>query len=483
MSHEARSIPNSRRTWWRGPALIAIVVAMATVAVAISRGKHSRDAGPRLRHTVARGDLDVTVIEQGTLESSENTEIKCEVRGQNTVIWVIESGSQVQAGDELVRLDTLFIEEQIAERSKYAHWSRSAAERSKADVTRAELAISEYLEGRYLSSLATMEKDLAIAESNLLTSKNMLEHAQRMSERGYVSALEVEEKEFSVTQSSLDVDVKKTQIDVLKRFTKAMELETLRGNLAANRARHEADKERAYADAHRRDRALEELEHCVVKAEKSGLVIYPSAAAWKNAPDIEEGATVHQDQVLLLMPDLSKMQVKVGIHESVIDRVKPGLTALVTVPDRTLQGEVVSVASVTSPAGWWTGNVVKYETIIQLPSVEGLKPGMSAEVEVILARHKDVLMVPVSSVLETSEGAFCWVKTSGQPQRRAVTLGDTNDIFIIVDSGLEEGNEVILNPLALIDEAQRDVLKPQQEAVQENEQGNVSESTKTQPSG
>ena len=45
------------------------------------------------------------------------------------------------------------------------------------------------------------------------------------------------------------------------------------------------------------------------------MVIYPSAAAHKTTPDITEGATVRKDQVLLLMPDLDKMQVKVGIHE------------------------------------------------------------------------------------------------------------------------------------------------------------------------
>ena len=118
-----------------------------------------------------------------------------------------------------------------------------------------------------------------------------------------------------------------------------MELETLNGNLNAAKARLAAEEERAKMDAIRRDLALEELEYCVVKADKSGLVIHPSAARWKDAPEIEEGATVHKDQVLLLMPDLSQMQVKVGIHESVIDRMKPGLAAKVTLPDKTLDGD------------------------------------------------------------------------------------------------------------------------------------------------
>jgi multidrug efflux pump subunit AcrA (membrane-fusion protein) len=138
----------------------------------------------------------------------------------------------------------------------------------------------------------------------------------------------------------------------------------------------------------------------------------------------------------------------------------PGLAAKITLPDKTLEGKVSSVASVTKPAGWWTGNVVKYDTIIKLPSVDGLKPGMSAEVEVILDRHEDVLTIPVAAVLETEEGDFCWVKTADGAQRRPLRLGDTDDSFIVVKAGLKEGDEVMLNPLAFIEEAQSEVLKP-----------------------
>ncbi len=457
---------SSQGRWWKRGLLAIGVVAVAASAVAlIPDSGSSRRIGHELTHTITRGNLTVTVTEQGMLESSNNTEIKCKVRGNNTVIWVIEGGTEVKPGDELVRLDTLAIEDAISERTKYAHLTRSEAERSRADVARAELAIPEYLEGRYLSQLMTLEKDLAIAQSNLRTAQNMLGHAAMMAERGYVSELEVEEKTFAVTQSELNVEVKIIEIDVLKRFTKAMEMETLKGDLNAAKAKLAADEERATMHAARRDLAIEELEHCVIKAERSGLVIHPSAARWRNAPEIEEGATVYKDQVLLLMPDLSKMQVKVGIHESIVDRIKPGLAARITLPDKTLDGEVSSVSSVTRPAGWWTGNVVKYDTIIKLPSVPGLRPGMSAEVEVILDRHTDVLTIPVTAVLGTVEGDFCWVDTTEGLERRSLKLGDTDDLFIVVKAGLKEGEQVVLNPLAFIAEAQTLALKPYDEAT------------------
>lgn len=453
--------------WWRRGLFALLLVAMVAFAHALTPGAgSSRKNGSFETHTIARGDLLVTVTEQGTLESSDNTQIKCRVRGQSTVIWVIEGGTEVEQGDELVRLDTLAIEDAIAERTKYAHLTRSGAERARADVVTAELAISEYLEGRYRSELMTLEKDLAIAESDLRNAQDMLDHTELLVGRGYVSELEREDKTLAVTRAELAVATKETEIDVLKRFTKAMELETLKGDLNAAKARLAAEEERAKMDAERRDQAIQELAYCVVKAERSGMVIHPSAAKWKNAPEIEEGATVHKDQVLLLMPDLSKMQVKVGIHESIIERVRPGMAARVTVPDKTLDGTVSSVAEVTRPAGWWTGNVVKYDTIVRLPEGEELKPGMSAEVELILDRHQDVLKIPVGAVVETVDGDFCWVKMPENIKRRSLQLGDTDDKFIVVESGLEEGEEVVLDPLAQVDEAQNEVLRPRDETEQ-----------------
>lgn len=451
---------------WRKPlAWIGLILAVISAPAWIPGLGSSREHGPKQTYTVTRGDLSVTVTEKGILESAENTEIKCKVRGESTVIWVIESGSYVQPGDELVRLDTLVIEEAISERTKYSHWSRSAAERSTADVARSELATAEYIEGRYRTQLMTLEKDLAIAQSNQLTARNMLAHTEIMARRGYVSGLDVAEGTHARTFAALNVDVTKKQIEVLEQYTKAMELETLKGNLNEARARHAANVERAKMDEERRVLAVEELGYCVMKAERAGLVIFPSLAAWKKAPEIEEGATVHKNQILLLMPDLSKMQVEIGIHESLIDRIRPGLPARITLPDKTLDGEVTSVAAVTDPAGWWTGNAVKYDTVIKLPPVPGLKPGMSAEVEVLVARHENVLIIPVGAVLQTVEGNFCWIKTGkGVTQRQSLQLGDTDDEFIVVNAGLEEGDEVLLNPLATVAEAQRLALMPSHRA-------------------
>jgi len=459
---------DTRRGWrWKLGLLTIGVVAVVAIAATYIRGAMSpRESGPKLTHTIARDDLVVSVTEQGTLESSNNTEIKCKVRGYSTVIWVIEGGTEVKPGDELVRLDTKQIEDAISLQTTNVWTAKATLEESIAAEAKAEIAISAYLEGTYRSQKKALDRQLVIARRNLRTAKKSLEQSEKLFNRGYVTDLEVKGNEFTVERAGKELEVIQTQIKVLETYTKNMQLVTLNGNLKAARSKLKADEAGLAMDEGRRDLAKKELEYCVIKADRSGLVIYPSTAKWKQTPDITEGATVRKDQVLLLMPDLSKMQVRVGIHESIVDRIKPGLAARVTLPDKTLGGKVSSVASVTRPAGWWTGNVVKYDTIIELPSVEGLKPGMSAEVEVIMDRHEDVLTIPVAAVVETEEGEFCWVKTVDGPKRRSLHLGDTNDQFIVVEAGLKEGDEVVLNPLAFIEEAQSEVLKPFDETKQ-----------------
>ncbi|MBM79426.1 MAG: hypothetical protein CMJ78_02375 [Planctomycetaceae bacterium] len=438
---------------------LSLIVVTGGTAFVMSRNADTRSAGPIVTHKIQRGEFVVTITEQGTLESSNNTEIKCRVRGDNIITSVVESGTYVDEGDLLVELDTLLIEEEISERTKFFHLANAGAARSGADVERAKIAIKEYKQGQFVSELSSLQKDLAIAESRLLSAKNRLSHSQMMARSEYVSELDVEEKQFAVSQAQLNVKLNQTQIGVLKDFTRKEQLVRLQGELNAAEATHEADVERAFADEKRLKRAQEEFKLCKITAKRSGMVIYPTGAEWKDAPEIEEGATVHKDQILLLMPDLTKMQVKVGIHESIVDRIQAGMKAKITLNKRKLEGNLSSVASVAKPAGWWTGNIVKYDAIVQLLPVEGLKPGMSVEVEIVAAHHGDALTVPTSAVIETDQGQACWVMKGDTPVRRSLELGDNNDMFILVKSGLEEGEQVVLDPLANVKEAQEEAAR------------------------
>ena len=286
-----RNVPGTRR-WKRGLLVIGMVAVLASAVALIPGALSPPESGPALTHTIARGDLVVTVTEQGTLESSNNTEIKCKVRGWSLVTWVIEGGTVVQEEDVLVRLDTKRIEDAISQQTTAYHTSAATLAQSKAEVAKAKIAIPAYLEGSYQTQLKSLERSRTIAEANLETAKKMLANTKKMFRRGYVTELEVEGNAFTVTQAELELEVFKTEIDVLKKYTKEMRLETLNGNLKASKSKLQADEAGFTMDEARLKRARDEREDCVIRAERSGLVIYPSAAAWKETPDIAEGVNV-----------------------------------------------------------------------------------------------------------------------------------------------------------------------------------------------
>ena len=97
---------------------------------------------------------------------------------------------------------------------------------------------------------------MEIATTNLQTAQKMYRHIrEQLFKRGYVTELEVEGNAFTVTQAELELEVIKTQIDVLNKYTKEMRLETLNGNLIANKSKLEADEAGLAMDTARLERA------------------------------------------------------------------------------------------------------------------------------------------------------------------------------------------------------------------------------------
>jgi hypothetical protein len=82
-----------------------------------------------------------------------------------------------------------------------------------------------------------------------------------------------------------------------------------------------------------------------------------------------------------------------------------------------------------------------------------LKPGMSAQVEILMSDLHDVCTVPVTAVVEQRGRYFAWIKQAAGPERREVTLGVTDDKVIEIKNGLAAGERVITNPRATVAEA------------------------------
>jgi RND family efflux transporter MFP subunit len=164
---------------------------------------------------------------------------------------------------------------------------------------------------------------------------------------------------------------------------------------------------------------------------------------------IREGATVRERQSIITIPDMTKMSVRVKIHESYIKKVKKGQKARITVdafPDKVLDGEVTQVGVLPDSQNMWMNPDLKvYLTTVTIQGTnDWLKPGMSAKVEIFVSRLADVVYVPVQAVSAVDGKQVCYLASGHKPEQRTVEVGEFNDEFIEIKSGLKEGDKVLL---------------------------------------
>jgi len=135
------------------------------------------------------------------------------------------------------------------------------------------------------------------------------------------------------------------------------------------------------------------------------------------------------------------------VDEIDILKVKTGQKATITVdaiPNKVFTG-IVSFISPYGEAG--TSNVVKFAVTIQLdPTDIELKGGLTATADIAIETVDNVVLVPLRAISSTAQGVFVTVidETTGQTEKREVTLGRQNLQFAEVLSGLEEGERVVM---------------------------------------
>jgi len=157
--------------------------------------------------------------------------------------------------------------------------------------------------------------------------------------------------------------------------------------------------------------------------------------------------------------DLTKMQIDANVDESDIGNITVGQDVEFIVdayPDMTFKGRVWQVRN----APITVQNVVTYDVVIQVDNPElKLKPGMTANVSIIVSVKKDVLKMPNAALrfkpsekgAQTSEkkGPGVWISEKGQLRRISVSTGISDGSYTEVVSGdLRDGQEIVVESLA-----------------------------------
>jgi multidrug efflux pump subunit AcrA (membrane-fusion protein) len=412
--------------------------------------------------------LLVTVVAAGNIESSKNVDVKCQVAGGSSILWIVPDGQEVKEGEVLVKLDQSSIEDQLNAQKIALGKAEASKIQAQENLAAAEIALREYAEGTYVKELQLAEANINIAQENLRSSENLLDHTRKMARKGFTTALQVEADEFAVERCKLELESAKTAKDVLVKFTREKMLKELEAKREAAAALVKSEQAAFELEQSKLQRLERQLNNCVIKAPQNGIVIYANDTgsgrgfSSSSGVKIEEGATVRESQTILRLPDLSNMQVKMTVHETKVERLQVGMPAIVKISDREFQGQIISIANQPEPASWMNANLKEYATIVKIiGEAEGLKPAMTAEVEVLVADLPDVLTVPVSCVVEQGGKFNVWVVTGpNRFERRTLVVGMTNDRVFEVKDGVKEGDVVLLNPRAVVEEARKEEPRP-----------------------
>ncbi|MEX2130970.1 MAG: HlyD family efflux transporter periplasmic adaptor subunit, partial [Pseudohongiellaceae bacterium] len=283
-------------------------------------------------------------------------------------------------------------------------------------------------DGEAKQRLRSLQDDVQESEEEFLIARDRVEGQRRLEDRGFITPTELEAEELKVNKAVNRQEETQTALKLYKQYTFLKDAEklladyenavmalqrTLKENIAEEaqeEARLKSAEKKYNLEVEKLADINEQIDLATIRATRPGLVVYGGSdqnpmryRGGGNQEAIQEGATVIERQPILTIPDLREMAVKVNIHESSVKRLGAGQTARIKIdafPNERLTGAVTRVAVVADSASSFMNPDLKvYPTVVKIEGTyEWLRPGMSAEVEILVDTLEDVVYVPLQAV-------------------------------------------------------------------------------------
>ena len=402
------------------------------------------------------GEFVNDIVERGELESSANVDLRCEIASADGVriVEIVPEGTPVAAGEVIVQLDDSTLRKDLTAQKIAVNNAEAALSKATNDYAAALIARKEYDLGIFVQEEQKLESELFVAEENSRRSANFLKYSQVLASRGYITDVQLESDRFSVEKFGKDLAAARTKLNVIREYTKPKTLKKHDADIKTAEANASAEQAKLTIELEKLKNLESQLEKCVIKAPSAGQVVYANQYRWRGDEFlVSKGNRVRERQIIVMLPDSTRMQVKTKISEARIDRIKPGMTAVVQIEALRgveLKGTVKSVSAYASDQNWVNPNVKEFDAIVTLDAPPAtLKPGMSSKIAIRVDTQVDVMQVPVQTVVERGDKHYCVIRQpSGKLALRELLIGSTNDKFIIIKDGLSTTDDVVMNPRA-----------------------------------
>lgn len=435
--------------------------------------------------TVKRGDLKIVLTERGTLKTRNATHVRSEVRGRTKIEWMVDEGKKVEKGEVLVELEKTEVQRRIdqlenelisietnlnAARTDLAiqkDKNKTNIEKAKLSLEVAQVEKEKLMLGDIPKSERTLALSIERAESELARSEGLWEDMPEMLEKGFVTQDQFEQERINLKEKREAVVTAKQEKQLYLDFEKPLSIkqkesavteavrgvemetrqaETLIGNLEVR----VSQSERALLESQEElDREKYDLERMTINAAIPGVIFYGNPDRPWDRDDIRVGREVYFNQIIHTIPDPKEMAVMIKVHEADIDKVNVEMPAVIrseVQKGRVFNGEVMKIDSVANAGDRrWGDRVRRFNVEVRLMGSDlDLKPGTSAEVEINIGEIDDVVYVPLQAVYAESGNFYCYLKTPVGHRKVHVQVGRSNESFLEIVEGVEEGQEVLL---------------------------------------
>ncbi len=445
------------------------------------------DYGPAIQ--LRRVNFAWSFRRKGRIEPFEDKTVFNQWSGTIRKVWA--DGADVKKDDVVLELDTQKVDREIAK--KKAEIVVCKAKLVKAQLKQAKQIKSAEQEFRRVelelewqrlserSVLAGALEDVrARAEATLktrsLVARNRAEEVRILTElaaQGFATATELGQKKLQLSEAELEREKARIQLeDLLDGPTelerKEASLEVKIAEYALDSAEKKLDSMKALAasgvsQAERKLRReeselteeLESREKHFTRSPADGYVLHTPPF---YLSELKPGQKLYWNMKVMSIPSGGKLKVATKVTQAEVDRVAVGTRCRVTVPARpgkTCEGEVMSVsrqgqdefADLDGATREKVGESGRQAFAVELKLLDDdpeLKIGFRADVEFLLDDVDDALVVPWGAVMRRARGASVTILDGGRPVQREVKLGASNGRVVVIESGCEEGEVVLL---------------------------------------
>jgi HlyD family secretion protein len=317
--------------------LIVVAVGAGVGAIYVRRG------GPEVQvqtSPITRGDIVDTVGATGTLQAVTTVQVGSQVSG-NIQMLGADFNSIVKKGQVIAKLDPSLFDAQLQQARANLNQTRANLTKAQSDLDRTKVQLTD-AQQKYTRAKELAAKGL-VPQSELDAAKIAVDTAQA----GLASQeATVNQTQAAVTQSQASVNQNQVNLD-----------------------------------------------HTIITAPIDGIVTQRSVDVGQTV-----AASMQAPTLFIIAADLTKMQVNANIDEADVGRIRPGQHVTFHVdayPTDNFDGTVSQIR--LQPVV--VSNVTTYGTVIDVPNPQlKLKPGMTANVKVEIAKRSDALRVPNSAL-------------------------------------------------------------------------------------